>query len=131
MGIACSTDLIRTSLLGRLRGLKVQLESFCFILSRSSSQEVLFNFLRPRGTPKYFEGKDPFAKSKMHRMFLWVAWVVLRKKTWDLAEFTARPEALEKRDILVLKILASWTKGCPISMVSSMNFWWVCGSMLS
>ena len=67
----------------------------------------------------------------MRRMFLWVAGAVLRKKTWDLAGFTARPEALAKRDWLFFKLLASWTEGCPMSMVSSMNYWWVCGSMLS
>ena len=70
MGIACNTDLIGISLLGRLIGLRVQIESFCFILSRSSSQEVLFKFLRPRGMPRCFEGKDPFVKPRMWRMFL-------------------------------------------------------------
>ena len=55
----------------------------------------------------------------------------MRKNTWDLVWFIARPEALAKRDMIFLKLLASWTKGCPISMVSSTNCWWVCGSMLS
>ena len=94
MGIACKTDFNKTNLLGRFRGIRVQFASFCFILSRSSSQEDRFNFPRPRGTPKYFEGKEPFAKPRMQRMFLWVAGAMLRKKTWDLAGFTPSPEAL-------------------------------------
>ena len=121
MGIACNTDFNRTSLLGRFRGLRVQFASLYFIFSRSSSQEVRFSFHRPRGTPKYFEGKEPFAKPRMQRMFLSVARAVLRKKTWDLVWFTARPEALENRVRKFLKLLVSWTEGCPTRMVSSIN----------
>ena len=85
MGIACKTDLIKTNLLGKFRGLRVQLVSFCFIRSRRSRQEVHFNLRGPRGTPNYFEGKEPFEKPRIRRMFLCEAGAVLRKKTWDLA----------------------------------------------
>ena len=70
MGIACKTDLIKTNLLGKFRGLRVQLVSFCFILSKSSSQDVLFNLCRLKGMPRYFEGKEPFEKPRIHIMFL-------------------------------------------------------------
>ena len=70
IGIACKTDLIRTILLGKFKGLRVQLVSFCFILSRSSIQDTLFYLHGLRGTPRYLEGKEPFENPRIQRMFL-------------------------------------------------------------
>ena len=82
---------------------------------------MLFKLHGLRVTPRYFEGKEPFENPRIQRMFLWVAGAVLRKKTWVLAWLIARLEALEKRFRQDLKLRASWTEGCPISIVSSTN----------
>ena len=70
MGIACMTVLTKISLLGKFKGQITQLESFYFILSNVSYEEIFFSFPTPRGIPRYLDDKDPFEKPRIRMMFL-------------------------------------------------------------
>ena len=70
IGIAWITDLTRTSLPGRFKGLIAQLDSLLFILSTKSHEEACLIIFCLRGTPRYLVGSLPFWKPKILPMFL-------------------------------------------------------------
>ena len=122
--MAWRTDLTRTNMLVKFRDLRVQLASIALILSRRSFQETFQMVPYLSKTPKYLEGMVPLGKPRILPIFLWVIVGVLKKNSWDLSALIARPDALAKSVRINLKAWASWTEGCPISIVSSMNCWW-------
>ena len=67
---------------------------------------------------------------KILEIFLSVGKGVLKKKMLDFSRLIVMPKALEKVESIVLKDLASWTEGCPINRLSSINCWWVRGVCL-
>ena len=81
IGKSWRTNLIKTNLLGRFKGLRVQLANLAFILSSRSCQETYLIVPCPKGTPIYLVGKVPFVNPKILPMFLWVMIGVLKKKT--------------------------------------------------
>ena len=113
--------------MGKFKGHNTQLESFYFNLSKRSYHDSFYCLPNSRGIPRYLDGKAPFENPKILKMFLWVAGGVLTKKTWELFGLTTKPEAFAKRSRLFLKLCASWTEGCPISILSSTNCWCVWG----
>ena len=70
MGIACIIAFTKIKRLGRFKGRRTQLESFCFIFSRRSCQEAFFSYPTPRGIPRYLEGIVPFENPRILIMFL-------------------------------------------------------------
>ena len=79
--IAWITDFTKTSLLGKFRGLRTQLDNLPLILSMRSYHEAFFMVPLPKGTPRYLEGKDPLVKPKILTIFLGVMSAVFRKNT--------------------------------------------------
>jgi len=121
----------RISLLGKFNGLRVHLANLLRIRSRRSCHETFLIVPYDSGKPRYLDGKEPLGKPKVLRMLRWVIPGVLRKKTWDLRGLTSSPDAFANWIIQFLKTHASWIEGCPMSMVSSTNFWCVCLSIPS
>ena len=66
-------------------------------------------------------GITPREKPRIRIIFLCTIGALFRKNTCDVLGLMARPEAIEKRFKLSLKLWDSWTDGCPMSIVSSMN----------
>ena len=69
-GIACRTDLMRTSLPAILRARKVHEESFESSLSRRDCQEVILIAEAERGAPRYLEGRWEMVNPRILAMFL-------------------------------------------------------------
>ena len=72
VGMAWSIDLIKITLLGKLRDRRVQLESLCFSLSKNSCQSAFFGLSRPMGMPRYLVGRFPLENPRTLNMHLWV-----------------------------------------------------------
>ena len=74
-----------------------------------------------RGAPRYLEGIVAILKFRMREILRWVGRGVLKKKISDFSWLMVMPEALEKAERMLLKVLDSWTKGCPMRRLSSTN----------
>ena len=126
--MAWSTDLTRVRLLGRLRAWKVHWIRFCLILSNHSFQDICIMVEFSKGAPKYLEGNTPSQNYKILRMFLLVTFRMLKKYTWDFSLLTSIPLDYRNLSNAFFKAQASCTVDGPISIVSSTNCWWDCGS---
>ena len=74
-----------------------------------------------RGDPRYSEGRVAILKFRMREILHWVGRGVLKKKISNFSWLMVMPEALEKVERMLLKVLDSWTDGCPMRILSSTN----------
>ena len=128
--MACKTDLTKVSHAGKLRSRYILFLSLLSILSSSSFHCLEFGFPFAKGAPKNLEGRCPSVNPNVLIILLFISPWVLKKKSWDLPLLMSNPLVCLNSSNDFLIALASLTDIMPISMVSSMNCWWIWGFWL-
>ena len=90
-------------------------------LARSSFEEECLSPESMRGAPRYLKGTVAILKFRMWEILHWVGRGVLKKKISSFSWLMVMPEALEKVERMLLKVLDSWIEGCPMRRLLSKN----------